>query len=108
MDYLKVEGQSAIVTGAAQGIGEGIAKAFAEQGIRVIVCDIQIEKGMEVVADIRKRGGIAEFCLCDVTKVADVEKAVDMAISKFDSLEIIINNAGIGSNCNPVEDLTDE
>lgn len=108
MDYLKVEGQSAIVTGAAQGIGEGIAKAFAEQGIRVIVCDIQIEKGMEVVADIRKRGGIAEFCLCDVTKVADVEKAVDMAISKFGSLEIIINNAGIGSNCNPVEDLTDE
>lgn len=108
MDYLKVEGQSAIVTGAAQGIGEGIAKTFAEYGIRVLVCDIQEDKGIRVVKDICKAGGIAEFCYCDVTNTEDVKNAINMAIDKFGSLEIIINNAGIGSNCSPVEEITDE
>ena len=60
-DYLKITGRSAIVTGSGRGIGRATARALANYGARVMVCDINDEWGMEVVKEIRENGGIAEY-----------------------------------------------
>lgn len=70
MDYLKLEGKSAIITGGSQGIGEGISVALAQYGVKVMICDVKDDQSQVIVNAIRKDGGIAEFCHCDVTNVS--------------------------------------
>ena len=82
----RLEGKTAIVTGGAQGIGFEGAKLFANEGARVIIADINAEKGEKAAAEIG-----ATFVKCDVSKAADVENVVKIA----GMVDVLYNNAGI-------------
>jgi NAD(P)-dependent dehydrogenase (short-subunit alcohol dehydrogenase family) len=94
MDRLK--GKVAIVTGAANGIGEATAKLMAKEGAKVAVVDIDDKNGARVISEIKKDGGTAEFWHMDVTKSAEVEKVTGEVYKKFGQLHILVNNAGVG------------
>ena len=71
-DYLRIAGKTAIVTGSAQSIGFGIARALASYGVKVMLCDIDDEKGQKSLQLIRDEGGTAEYCHMDIFQIADV------------------------------------
>ncbi len=85
----------AIVTGAAKGIGRGIALTLAKEGAKVIVSDIDQSGCQEVVREIEKLGGEAMAVKCDVSIKAEIDELILAAINKFNQLDILANNAGI-------------
>jgi 3-oxoacyl-[acyl-carrier protein] reductase len=91
---MRLQNRVAIVTGAASGFGEGIAKRFAEEGCAVIVNDLAREAGEAVAAQIRSAGGKAQFAYGDVSKSADVKALLDAALAHFGRLDTVVNNAG--------------
>ena len=95
-DYLNIKGKVAIVTGSGRGIGRGIAIELAAYGAKVMVCDINDENGEKVKAEIIAAGGEAEYCHCDIMNSADAKNLVTQTISKFGSVDILINNGGGG------------
>jgi 3-oxoacyl-[acyl-carrier protein] reductase len=89
MDRLK--GKVAIVTGAASGFGEGMAKRFAEEGAKVVVADLNGSGAERVAGEI---GAAAVACKADVSNRADVDAMVKLATDRFGRLDIMVNNAG--------------
>ena len=81
------------MTGAANGIGKAISELFAEEGAWVLITDIDDKSGTAAVADIRQKGGTAEFCHADVSSTDEVALAVEMAASKTGFIDILCNNA---------------
>lgn len=102
-----LKGKSAIVTGAGQGIGEGIAKVLAKDGAEVLVADLNIEHAEKVAVDINADGGKAIAIKCDVSIKSEVDAMVEKAISEFGKLDILVNNAGIYP-FKPFLELTEE
>lgn len=100
-------GEVAIITGAAQGIGQAIAEEFCAEGARSVVIDINDEKGRAVVERIRQAGGEATYVRCDITRVAEIEIAVETALKKYGRIDALVNNAGI-LHSTAVEDVTEE
>jgi len=82
--------RSALVTGGAQGIGEAVSRRLAQDGYKVVVCDLTTSQGMQVAKDI---GGI--FIPTDVTKHEEVERAVAETVKEYGTLDAVVNNAGI-------------
>ena len=103
----RLEGRTALVTGAASGIGKATAKRLADEGAAVLVTDIQVEAGEATVAELRAAGARAAFIRHDVTSEADWQAAVARAVEEFGSLDILVNNAGMG-DIKPIEDTTVE
>lgn len=91
---INLEGQVAIITGGARGIGEGICKIFCEAGATVALWDV-LDSGAEIAATILSKGGIIFFQKVDVTSKESVEKAVEEIILKYGKIDILINNAGV-------------
>jgi NAD(P)-dependent dehydrogenase (short-subunit alcohol dehydrogenase family) len=91
----RLKNQVAWVSGAASGIGEGVARLFASEGAAVLLADVQAPAGRKVAEEVRASGGRAQFVACDVTSEADVKNAIDVAVREFGSLSIVINCAGI-------------
>lgn len=91
---MRVSGKSIIVTGAGNGIGEGIAKRLAQEGAQVLVNDIDTTKGEKVVAEIVAAGGKAIFFAADVTRSSDMKALVEAAVQGFGKLDAMVNNAG--------------
>lgn len=92
---MSFSGQVALVTGAAAGIGRATALAFAEQGLKVVVADIDETGGKSSVAAILEAGGDAVFVSCDVTSDDQVRAMVEQAVTTYGRLDYAFNNAGI-------------
>lgn len=105
---MRLEGKVAVVTGAASGFGEGIARVFASEGAAVIVTDINDEAGEAVASGIADDGGKARYVHCDVTARADVGASVAAAQSDFGPLNIVVNNAGMPQRAGPMTDVDEE
>lgn len=104
----RLEGKVAIVTGAAKGQGEGVARRFAAEGARVALLDVIDDAGKRTAEAIGRAGGEAIFVHCDVSRQGDVAAAVDDAVERFGGLDILYNNAAIVAYGRKVADLSVE
>jgi len=93
----RFRGKVVIVTGAGSGIGRATALAFAREGAAVAVADRAREKAEAVAAEIAAASGRAKALVCDVSRAEDCESAVRATEAAFGPLEILVNNAGIGT-----------
>lgn len=102
---MRLDHRTAIVTGAGQGFGEGIAKLFAAEGARVACVDINGDAASQVAAAIKDSGGEAIDLKADVSKDADVAAMVKSSVDAFGSLEIVVNNAGTTHKNQPLTNI---
>jgi 3-oxoacyl-[acyl-carrier protein] reductase len=100
---MRLQGKIALVTGAASGFGEGIAREYAAQGAKVAVADLNLEGAQRVAAEI---GGLALGG--DVSKAADVAAMVDGTVAGFGGLDVVVNNAGWTYRNQPSLDVSEE
>ncbi|MDB5820667.1 MAG: beta-ketoacyl-ACP reductase [Rhizobacter sp.] len=103
---LGIDGQVAIVTGGGRGIGAEISVALAEEGVRVVVWDRDIEPAQEVAGRIEAAGGRALAIAGDVRSSSDAKRVVAAAIEAFGGLHILVNNAGYTRN-HPFAEMTE-
>lgn len=93
---MRLKDRVAVVTGAAMGIGKGIAMVLAREGARVVVADIEEAEGRKTADAIRDAGGQALFVACDVSQEEQVRRLVETTVRHFGGIDILVNNAGIG------------
>jgi meso-butanediol dehydrogenase/(S,S)-butanediol dehydrogenase/diacetyl reductase len=91
----KLDGRSVVITGAARGIGAGLAKRLGAEGAGVTVADLNAEGAEQVAAEVRDAGGKAIGVGCDVGERDSVKGTLDAAVSEFGRLDVLFNNAGI-------------
>ncbi len=94
-DLLDLSGRVAIVTGAAMGIGQGIAFRLAEAGAAVVVADRDTDAAESTAKLITERGGRATVVHADISQVADAQAMVEAAVNAYGRVDILVNNAGI-------------
>jgi len=90
----RLAGKTAVITGGAAGMGRATSLAFAREGARIAILDIQVQAGEEVVRLIRDNGGTAEFIETDVANAAQVEAAFDRVIDTLGPYNVLFNHAG--------------
>jgi len=98
----RLDGKVAVITGAADGIGEASARLFVQEGARVVVTDIDDERGQAVA---RELGQKATYFHTDVTREADIKAAIDLAVGRFGRLDCMYNNAGGAGMFAPIQDI---
>ncbi len=98
----EMEGKVAVVTGGASGIGEATVRLFVKEGARVVIADMQRERGENLAAEL---GDAAQFVEVEVRQEDQVKAAIDTAVDSWGRLDCIFNNAGFGGVLGPVEDI---
>jgi NAD(P)-dependent dehydrogenase (short-subunit alcohol dehydrogenase family) len=96
LDLFRLDGEVAIVTGGAQGLGEQMALGLAEAGASVVVADLNLKKAQDVAQNIRSLGVGAEALKVDVTKKDEVEVMVQKTLNLFGRVDILVAAAGVG------------
>lgn len=91
----RLRNKVALITGAAQGLGEAMAVQFAREGATVVVTDINDAKGHEVVGEIKEEGGAALFIHHDVSREDHWRKVISEAMRHYAKLDVLVNNAGV-------------
>jgi NAD(P)-dependent dehydrogenase (short-subunit alcohol dehydrogenase family) len=94
---MEIRGKVAVITGGGSGIGRATAQRLALEGAAIVAADIDEAGGAETVKSIESAGGRAAFVKADVTVEADARRMIDTAVKKFGRLDILHNNAGIGT-----------
>jgi len=102
---MRLAGKVAIVTGAASGFGEGIARLYAEQGAKVVVADLNGDGAGSVASDIGQNARAAQV---DVTRVEDVKRMIGVATQNFGNVDILVNNAGFTHANQPLMNVDEE
>lgn len=97
-------GRAALVTGSASGLGKACAKKFAENGVSVVIADVNFEGAKAVAEEIKAAGGEAIAVMMDVTSESSVEEGVKACVDTFGSIDILVSNAGI-QIVHPFEDF---
>jgi len=105
---MRLKNKIAIVTGAAMGIGKGIARVFANEGAKVAIVDINEAEGRKTCTEIREAGGEAIFIRADVSNEQEIREMVKEVIAHYQALHILVNNAGIGVYKNILETSSEE
>jgi NAD(P)-dependent dehydrogenase (short-subunit alcohol dehydrogenase family) len=103
----RLVGKVALITGGGTGIGRAIALAFAREGASVAVAGRRLERLREVTREVEKAGGKGLAMECDVTRAADVERAVRRTVERFERLNVLVNNAG-ALHVSTVEGINEE
>src|SRR5262245_1091783 len=103
-----ISGKVVIVTGGASGIGRATALAFARDGAKVVIGDIDVAGCEKVVAAIKEKGGDASFVRADVTESTDVQALVRKAVSDYGGLDCAFNNAGLVGSVAGIADTTED
>ena len=96
-----------LITGGTSGIGKVTAIAFANASAKVVLTGRREKEGAEVVAEIKKNGGTASFVRADVSKDADIVKAIDFVLATYGRLDVAFNNAGV-EMLGPLDQVTEE
>ncbi len=105
-DSSDISGEVAIVTGAAQGIGRGIAHVLAEAGVKIVIGDIQPAE--RIVSEIKDMGAEAVGMVMDTSNPREADALVDLTLNQFGRLDILVNNAGIDAPRGNAWDLPDD
>src|SRR5690242_14283328 len=103
----RLEDRVALITGASQGIGQGIAEVFARAGAHVVVSARDAARGNGVVAKIQAAGGRATWIQADVATHAAVTQLVDTVLTDLGAVDVLVHNAGVYPPVT-IDDLTDE
>lgn len=99
---MKLSGKVAVITGAARGIGKACAKRFLEDGVKVVICDVDTDELERTVNELGRPKDL-HAVHCHVARRAEVDRAVATAVREFGRLDIMVNNAGVARN----QDLLD-
>jgi len=91
----ELSGKVAIITGGANGLGRATAELFVEEGAKVVIADVDAERGEDVA---RTLGGVAAFKRTDVASADEIQALVDFAVARFGGLHVMFNNAGISGS----------
>lgn len=97
----RLDGKVALITGGASGLGAGTAQLFVDEGARVLICDVQDDRGEQLA---KKLGAAAAFQHTDVTDEASIAAAVDRAVADFGRLDCVFANAGIVGAVGPIDE----
>lgn len=104
----KLENKTVFITGGISGIGKACAIAAAKEGANIAIADMKSDAVLEAMNEIKKENSTAIFIECDVSDFEQVKIAIEKVISTFGTVDIALNNAGIGGEANKVGDLTSE
>jgi NAD(P)-dependent dehydrogenase (short-subunit alcohol dehydrogenase family) len=102
---MRLENKVALITGAASGMGASMARIFAREGARVVVADVLVEAGKDVVAEINRANGAAIFQRLDVGSEAEWKAATEATLAAYGRLDILVNDAGLSGSAE--DDLYD-
>jgi NAD(P)-dependent dehydrogenase (short-subunit alcohol dehydrogenase family) len=108
LEKFKLDGKTAIITGAGQGIGLACAEALAEAGAKVIIGDREAKAANDAKAALKAKGLDADVALMDVTNSKRVSEVADELVAKLGKVDILVNNAGIARSETPAETVADE
>jgi NAD(P)-dependent dehydrogenase (short-subunit alcohol dehydrogenase family) len=98
----RLDGQRAVITGAASGIGEATARLFVAEGATVVLADTDEPRGKRLASELGDR---ARFIATDVSREADVERAVATSVEVFGGLDVMFNNAGVPGSTGGIEEI---
>jgi 3-oxoacyl-[acyl-carrier protein] reductase len=107
-DHRPLSGQTALVTGAGRGIGAAIARKLASLGAAVVLCGRTMNSLQATASAISNAGGRAEPMECDVTRLESVQNLASRVEQTYGTLNILVNNAGVGAFSGPLHQLTPE
>jgi NAD(P)-dependent dehydrogenase (short-subunit alcohol dehydrogenase family) len=103
----ELDGKVAIVTGGSSGISRAVVLNLAKEGAKVTIADIDLASAKKVAADVKRLGGSCITVKTDVSKSQDVSHMVEETLSRFGTIDILVNGAGVGAGA-MVQDLTEE
>jgi NAD(P)-dependent dehydrogenase (short-subunit alcohol dehydrogenase family) len=106
-DLFRLDGQTAIVTGGASGLGEAMSHGLAQAGASVVIADIDLDAARAVAESVRDRDYVFDVCEVDVTKQASVELMIATVVDTHGGVDILVNSAGMAAR-HPAEEFPEE
>lgn len=105
---MRFEEKVVLITGASSGIGRATALAFAAEGARLMLADVDDDGGAETVRLVQEQGGTADYMTCDVRRADDVKALHDAVMERSGRLDIAVNNAGVGGRWAKLQELSED